>query len=274
MIFLSCSGQKSNREVDIKYREKTPVEILKIDSTFGNVEITGWSNDFIEINTKKILISGLGQDLDLMDTIFEKNDNQMNIKTKIPARVDGKIHLKINIPFILMKLYINSKDGNIVIGKYLGDVELTNNNGNIKLDFQGGILRIDAKKSEVYVNVNSFNSTDIVINNEESPVNLNIESVGKSSYLDVKSLNGDINFVISSDIDHKIMATNKGKKINFKYDIYDKTSSEGTLSFISGKRGRNFNDFTVDISNENGRINISSANAGYFTKEKAKLFSQ
>jgi hypothetical protein len=272
-IMISCTGRKNGHEVEVKYREKTPVEILKVDSTIGNIEITGWSNDFIEINTRKILNTGLVQDMNLMDTIFEKNDNQMNIKTKIPARVDGKINLKIFIPFILYKLYINSKDGNISISNYLGDVELTNNNGNINVDFQGNILRVDSKKSKLNINVNSFNSTDIVINNEEAPVNVSIESVGKSSYLDIKSVRGDINFTISRDIDHRMMITNKNRKINLKYNLYDKTSTEGTYSYITGKKGSKYNDFTIDISDEDAKINISSADSGYFIKEKSRLKS-
>ena len=274
MIFFSCTDGKNVKEVEIKYREKNPIEILKIDSTNGNVDITGWSNDFIEINTKKIILSGLTQDLDLMDTVFDKNETSMNIKTKIPARVDGKIHLDIMIPFILLKLYINSPDGNISVSNYLGDIELTNNNGNISVDFQGNILRIDAKKSRINVNINTFNSADIVINNEEALTNVYVESVGKSSYLDIKSFKADINFIIADDIDHKMMITNKDKKINMKYDLYDRTSSEGKYSFISGKKGRNYSDFTIDISNENGKIGISLAPGNFFVKEKEKMFSQ
>jgi hypothetical protein len=271
-FLISCKFNiLSNHEINIKYREKNPIEIIKIDSIQGNIDVIGWQNDFIEINTRKILESGLTQDINLMDTVFEREKNELNIKTKIPARIDGKIYLKIYVPYILSKIYINSKNGSININNFLGDIELTNKNGNINIAFQGNILRIDSYRSKINLNIKTFNSSDIVINNEEGNTKVNIENIGKSSYLDVKSLNGDVNVYIFKELDHRLSVTNKDKNVSVKYDIYDKTIISGIYEFISGKKGKHFDDFLVDITNENGKINLSIADEKYFKKELSDL---
>ena len=193
--FFSCVrfGFDENKNVNIKYREKNPIEVIKIDSMYGDIEISGWARDFIEINTNKILNSGFSQDIDLMDTLFNLNGNELQVKTKIPARVEGKINLKIYIPFILEKLYINSEKGDIYINKFIGDAEITNYKGNINYLFQGSILRVNSYKTDIICG--SYNSSDIVINNEEGTTNVNIETVAKHSFLDIKSSNGDINLL-------------------------------------------------------------------------------
>lgn len=255
-ILFSC-GNFTKKVVNIKYREKNAVETIKIDSVNGNITVVGWSKDSIEIGTKKILFSGFKTDLSLMDTLFNQIHKQLNIKTKIPARIDGRIDLLIYVPYIQTKIFIDSQKGNIKISKVLSDIEITNKNGNIDAVFQGNILRINSYKTKIKANITSYNSCDIVINNEEGATNVNVNTIGKSSYLDIKSLDGDIHLNISKEIDHQIMATNKYKKIFLKYKLLDESFTSGDYTYISGKRGKNYKNFTVDVSNNKGKIFLS-----------------
>lgn len=271
--FFSCVrfGFDENKNVNIKYREKNPIEVIKIDSMYGDIEISGWARDFIEINTNKILNSGFSQDIDLMDTLFNLNGNELQVKTKIPARVEGKINLKIYIPFILEKLYINSEKGDIYINKFIGDAEITNYKGNINYLFQGSILRVNSYKTDINLYVRSYNSSDIVINNEEGTTNVNIETVAKHSFLDIKSSNGDINLFTAFDIDHTLTVFNKNDKINLRYDIFDKILIEKEYAILNGKRGEGDN-LTIDLFNENAKINLDLANEKYLKKITNDMF--
>lgn len=268
ILFIFSCGKVdfgSKNEVNLKYREKNPIEVIKVDSLNGDTEIIGWAKDFIEINTTKILLSGFNQDLNLMDTLFSVDGNELQVKTKIPARVDGKINLKIYVPFILLKAYIYSKNGNMSINKFLGDAEIANKNGNIHVVFQGNILRIDSYKTNVDLYVKSYNSSDIVINNEEGNIKVNIETVSKYSYLDIKSLNGDVSINTSEDIEHKLIAVSKNDQISLKYNLTDLISSQKTYYLLSGQKGVNSN-LTIDIFNENGKIILDTVNEKYFKK--------
>ena len=259
VAFFSCSDNFLKRkELDIKYREKTPVESIRIDSLNGNIEIIGWSKDFIEINTKKKIISGLPTDVNLIDTVFflDEEYNELNIKTKIPARINARIDLKIYIPFILLKIYLNSQRGNININKFLGDLELVCSNGVSSIDFQGNILRINSYKSKINLNLSSYNSCDIILNNEDGEINSFIYTIGNNSYLDIKSLNTNVSLFISEEIDHKLMIKNRNKGINIKYKLDNYQTLEGTYTSVSGNYGKNYNGLTIDINNENGKTNL------------------
>ena len=189
-----------------------------------------------------------------MDTMFEVHEKELIIKIKKPVRIDGKIDLKIYIPYILLKIYIDSKQGDIIINKYLGDVEIKNIEGNINFDFQGNILRIKSYKSKININVASYNSCDMIINNEEGDIKINIDAIGKSSYLDVKSINSNINLNIVDNIDHKLFIYNENKKTNIYYDLDEKSLINEANNYLTGKKGKNYKDFILNISNINGKI--------------------
>lgn len=255
LLLISCKFLKLKPKiVNIKYREKNPIEILNIHSLDGDIDIIGWAKDLIEIDTKKTIFSGLANDLNLMDTMFEVHEKELIIKIKKPVRIDGKIDLKIYIPYILLKIYIDSKQGDIIINKYLGDVEIKNIEGNINFDFQGNILRIKSYKSKININVASYNSCDMIINNEEGDIKINIDAIGKSSYLDVKSINSNINLNIVDNIDHKLFIYNENKKTNIYYDLDEKSLINEANNYLTGKKGKNYKDFILNISNINGKI--------------------
>lgn len=260
LIFASCSKNLLfNKQINIKYREKNPLESMRVNSLKGDIEITGWSKDFVEIDTNKKIFTGLISDINLMDTVFYFDEvyKELNIKTKIPARINGRIDIKIFVPFTLLKLYVNLSEGNITINKHLGDIEITSSNGDNNIDFQGNILRINSYKTKTFLKVLSYSSSDIIINSEEGSLNSYIYSVGDASYLDIKTLNATVNLNISQDIDHKLIVKNKSKGINVKYDLEDQNSVQGTYNIFTGNYGEKYQEFIIDINSEGGVIDVS-----------------
>ncbi|HNZ26193.1 MAG TPA: hypothetical protein PK385_06580 [Spirochaetota bacterium] len=261
-IFLLTSCSKNlmfNRQVNIKYREKNPLESIRVNSLKGDVDITGWSKDFVEIDTNKKIFTGLASDINLMDTVFYFDEvyKELNIKTKIPTRINGSIDIKIFVPFTLLKLYINSGEGDVTVNKHLGDIELVSSSGNNDIDFQGNILRINSYKTKTFLKVLSYSSSDIIINSEEGSLNSYIYSVGDASYLDIATLNVTVNLSISQDIDHKLIVKNKSKGINVKYDLDDPNSIQGTYNIFTGNYGKKYQEFIIDINSEGGAIDVS-----------------
>ena len=267
-LILSCNISifKKNKSIQTKYREKNPIEILRIESLNGNIDIIGWSNDLIEIETNKIINSGFRNDINLLNTLFIKNENELCITTKIPERVKGIINLKIYIPFMLLKIYITSHKGNINITKYLGDIELKHVKGNANINFYGNILRLESEKSKINLNVRSFNSSDIIIINKDGNTKVKIGEIGSSSFIDIKSINGDIDLFISDQISCKFSAINQNK-ININFDYNEESSSKEKYNSITGIRHQNKNKCFFEISNMNGKINLKD-----FKKQKIILF--
>jgi DUF4097 and DUF4098 domain-containing protein YvlB len=268
LLFFSCkiSFFKKNKPVQTKYREKNPIEKLRIESLNGDIDLIGWSNNLIEIETNAMITSGFKNDINLLDTEFIKTGNELNITTKIPERVKGIINLKIYIPYMLLKIYINSQKGNINITKYLGDLEINQSRGNNNINFYGNILRLESDKTKINLNIKSFNSSDIIIINKEGNTKIKIDEIGQSSFMDIKSINGDIDLSISDHISCQFSVINQNRiNINFEYD--EVSSLKNKYNFIIGTKLKNINKCLFEISNLNGRINIKD-----FKKQKNILF--
>ncbi len=259
LLLISCniSFFKKNKQIQTKYREKNPIEVLKIESSIGDIDIIGWSNNIIEIEANKTINSVFKNDISLLNTIFTKNEKELSITAKIPERVKGKINFKIFVPYMLLKIYIDSQIGNIDINKYLGDIEVKQNKGNININFFGNILRLDSEKSKILLNINSFNSTDIIVINKNGNTKITTNEIGDFSFIDIKSLNGDIELLTSDHISYKFSAINQNR-ININFNYTELLSSYDKYNYISGIINQNKNNCMFDISNLNGKINLKN----------------
>lgn len=268
LLILSCkiSILQKNKPITTKYREKNPIEILKIESLNGNIDLIGWSNNLIEIETNKLITSGFKNDIKLLDTLFIKNEKELTITTKIPERVKGIINLKIYIPYMLLKIYISSQKGDINISKYLGDIEIKQIRGNANINFYGNILRLESEKSKINLNIWSFNSSDIIIINKDGNTKVKVDEIGYSSFIDIKSINGDIDFSISDETSCQFTAINQNK-ININFEFNEVSSLKNKYNYITGTKLKNKNKCLFEISNLNGKINLRD-----FKKQKNILF--
>ena len=255
LVILSCRnpfGDKNKIERN-RYREKSPIEIVHIKSINGKVEIIGWNEKIIEVETIKTVEKGFPGDIKLLDVFFKKNERELFITTKIPTRINGNIDLIIHLPFTLLKVFLNSNNGNIHIDNYLGDLELSKVNGETDIKFQGNILRINADNARLNLDINTHNSSDIVIANNKGLTNVKINTLGEDSFLDIKSNDGNIETYISENISYLFNAINKNEiKIDFEYQSQNHIN--GTYNFISGTKNKNKENITISLTNNNGLI--------------------
>jgi len=253
LILLSCFQKKS---ISIKYREKNQIDIVKINSLNGNVSITGWAKDAIEIYAKKRILSGFPTDLKNIDTKFELNDKEFIINSIIPARINGVIDLDIYLPYSILKLLINSNNGNIYITNILSDVELINNTGNIDLNFLGSFLRINAKKSNLNVIINTNESSDLIINNDNGDTSCILKSIGTNSFCDINSINGNINIILNQNLPHNLNVFYKEKMLNINYKLNNEILIKSYYNFLKGTNGNENNNINIYINSTNGNILI------------------
>lgn len=242
------------KPIETKYREKDQIDVLKVNASFGDIGIIGWSKNFIEIKSIKKLISGFPTDRYLLETNFIKNNNELTINAKIPSRVKGTINLVIYIPVTLYKVYVSSQNGIISIDKYLGDIELVNETGDININYYGSILRITTNSARIYLNIFSQNSTDIVINNENGNNYINLANTAPSSFFDINSVNGNIDLIIPENIRHNLNIITKNNNY-YSYYEFDKNSSI-TESYNYLRTNKNGYDIDINIFEINGKINI------------------
>jgi len=253
IIFPSCFFNKEGSFYVSKYREKNQVKLLSITLPRGSIEIKGWANDFIEIESNKKIKNKLSFDSRLIKLDFISNKGKLEVTVSIPERVRGSLDLKINVPYNLMKIIINTQDSNIKINDFFGDAEINSNKGLIDMDFQGSILRVVSEESTINLNINTINSSDIFIKNKTGDVNVNVSAVREDSFLDIKSLSGNIYLSINKEISHRFSLTYKNE-IDIQYKYGKIADMKGEYNYLSGFV--NNYSYKIDLSNINGKITM------------------
>ena len=240
LIFTSCINN-SNKTIETsdKYREKNLINSIDIELNKGNIQILGWSQNFIEINTKKILYSGLNNDLSFITTDINRKDYRMVIKTKIPPSIDGDIDLKIFVPYNLSFISINCSNGKININDFLGDLSIITVKTDMDINFHGSILKIDSYSSNVNLNIKNVDNVDVVIKNNNGNFVLLIDSLGGESFLDLETLSGKIDVYMNKSISHTIQLINIDGVYNFQYELENQKIIHSQHTMFSASYGKN-----------------------------------
>jgi len=241
MILLSLTSCINNFNkvtgISNKYREKNLVNSIEVELNKGNIEILGWSQNFIEIDTKKILYSGLNNDLLFITTDIDRKDYKIIIKTKIPPSINGSINLKISVPYNLSFIFINCNNGKININDFLGDLSIINVETDMDINFYGSILRIDSYSSNVNLNIKNLDNTDAIIKNDRGNLFLIIDALENKSFLDLETLSGKTNLYIDKNISHTIQLVNIDGKYDFQYEIKNQKTINSSYTMFSASYG-------------------------------------
>jgi hypothetical protein len=254
LFILSCKIFFNKQTEEEKYREKSPVNIIKLNSINGNISFDCWKEDFVEIQTLKTIFTGLSTEFNMMNTSFERKDKELSITSRIPASINGKIDLKIFAPYNVLKLIIRTKKSDVSISDFLGDIELDNSDGSNNIDFHGTVLRANLKNTKTILNVSSYNHSDMVLNDELGILKIYIKRIGVTSNLDMNLINSETFLYTSKNIHHDIFALNKGKKINIMYNILKDLKNADDNYVLKGKYGRYSDDFKIYLNANNSKI--------------------
>lgn len=265
LIFLffitSCGKISTKREIE-RYREINPLEQVTVNLNRGDVEIVGWSRDFVEIEIKRMIFSGLANDINLITIDFLKDAKNFLINGNVPARVNGSVFMRIYLPFMLLKANLNLGASNLSMTKFFGNSDIVNSEGSIFVDFYGTFLRVYSSKGAVDVNVKSSLPVDISAVTEKSDIKINISEIGRASFLDVKSSEGDILLNLFTKIEHELFATSRNKNIAINYKLNNLKVIDGEISYLSGKLGSLKSPFDyakIYLSNVAGKIIVNQA---------------
>ncbi len=253
-LFVSCENNSKNTiEVSDKYREKNLIKSIEIEGNNGTIDIEGWSQNFIEIDTRKVLYSGLNNDLSFMTTDISQKDSKLTIKTKIPPSIDGKIELKIYIPYNLSFIFINSTNGKVSINGFLGDLDIINVKSDVDINFYGTILRVDSYSSNINLNMKNAVKIDAIIKNSNGLLNLYLDSVESASYIDLDMSGAKTNFYMNNTIPHEVQLVNIGGTYDFTYKMDNQKIIHSQYTLFSAAYGKS-RDLNVYVTNNKSEI--------------------
>lgn len=196
--FISCNEKVVEK---VRYRERNPIEVIEINMKYGNIIINGWNETFIDITTEKVLEGGIKSDIALLttDITSDQENRKLILTARQPDRVDGRISFILYIPHTIETVIINTVDSNTIIKQYLGNVIYNSDYGEFYLDFYGSSANINTKKSNVYLYVNPVSSFEIMLRNNYGDTFLTLEESSGKSFIDAKSLMGNINLFLNKN---------------------------------------------------------------------------
>ena len=195
---------------------------ITVSNVAGAVEVTGWSRRQVEVTGE------LGRRVE--ELIFERDDDEVLIKVKVPRRSSGGISsdLYIKVP----------EDSSLEINTVSADIEVSDVNGELELDSVSGDISTDARGS--FVELGSV-SGDIDVEGDNqtartriSTVSGDVEAENLSGEISVESVNGDLSVVDGS------FSRVRAETVN------------GTIVY----HARLLNDGRLDMETVNGTIDI------------------
>lgn len=181
---------------------------LLIDTETGNVTITPWEKDEVEVK-----IIGNDRARERMQFSFNATENKVEVKGKRDGSgwswfSNLELNYEIKVPESF-NLEIYTAGGDIKAGGIKGTIRLKTSGGNIWTDRCIGT--IDVRTSGGNINIYSSNS---LINAKTSGGNIELEYSGQNKGIDLNTSGGDITIKVSPDIKAVVELSTSGGHVS------------------------------------------------------------
>lgn len=242
---------------------------LEVQNLNGNINITGWANDVIEIEAiKKIsdfsegILAGMikkvievtsgnpeNEKYEFENVVIEvKNDQDaIFVETKY-LKKNSKIavNYEIKVPSNIMVCIVDNSNGKISLENTFGDSNIKTSNGSIYVKNVKGIIKAYSSNGNIFVNAPGISSL------ETSNGHIEAEISEIKNDIDIKTSNGKITLNISSDINADVqLKTSNGKVSVSESEITKSHSSSNNFEGRIGTGGCHIRAVT-----NNGKIEL------------------
>lgn len=252
LILSSCEYENTKIIEKTKYRERNPIENVYINIKSGKLIITGWNENFIDINTEKVIYSGIKTDLAFLNTEITsvQKEKRLEIRAKKPDRIEGAINLTINLPYSIDLLQIETINADTEIEQSYSNIIYKGENGSTSINFKGSFMRIIKANGALHLTVDTVSPADMIINNDYGESSIEIANLSKPSYLDFKTVSGTVELDVQKHINYLLYAlSDKTPLLNLTKD------SKHTIFYNNGKlyvsKGKQ-QDLRIFIKNDSG----------------------
>ncbi len=205
------------------YGEYPPIETFKrfIDfpsgSNFsirnfdGNIEISGWEEESLEIYAEKQIVLPQGAQVSLWSRDwnkhgpkieFEYTDNDAEIKTRSPNSEgeDCVVDYFISVPHEVSLRDIVARDGDVLVRDLYGDVRVDLRSGEIEVDNFSGSLTASVREGSIRATLYDLRKTDAIrLNSQSGDITVFLEA-DASVDLDCVSPKGELFMEFDSQV--------------------------------------------------------------------------
>lgn len=229
----------------------SPGTELQIENANGDIKISQWTEDYVEVHAKKK--TNYGEEELAKVNIEVVVNGTMRIRTKyLEKNVHVSVTYAIRVPKDVVVQKVRTSNGEIEVNGTRGDVEALTSNGEIDLKNIRGAVSANTSNGEIEIK----GTTAVVkANTSNGEVRVEIHTVPEAG-TEISTSNGSIHVYIVDDLNADLMAaTSRGRvhmedlslQSRFKVASVSSTVLVGEI----GEGGRSLN-----ISTSNGEIGL------------------
>lgn len=195
-----------------------PGGLISLKNINGNVEITSWDRDEVEITAFKKVYGVSNQTAEKMlakiEIVIEQHDNELSIETVHPERGDknffswlfgGKnnsfsVQYELKVPH-RVDLNIHTTNGNVEADQISGRVRLESTNGKIIGTDITGLARCHTTNGSInFALIGIDHSDEMIFNTTNGSITLDLPQ-NYAGYIDLKTTNGHIDCDFPVEVD-------------------------------------------------------------------------
>jgi len=240
VTIVDYSGQERFSSVDAfqKSVDFPPGGNFSLSNFDGNIEISGWENEEVEVYADKIIpkpdrprIQLLHKERQTQKINFDSFENNVSIKTQALDREGANciVDYFVSVPHSINLKDILARDGIISISDIYGDVTVELRSGEINVDNFSGSLNASLVEGVIGASLYDLR--------EKDKINLNVKE-------------GDIILYLQTEVNAQIEGYFPNGEIFIEFD-FKKEPREGRISGQIGEKGA-----SISLTAMNGDIHI------------------
>ena len=227
---------------------------LHVDAISGNIAITGWSKDYIDLKYRKYAPSQ--EHLDALIVEIDEDGDELSIEREFTGSgisPRGEIDFTLSIPKeMLEELSAKTVSGKINCSNmpYTTDMELQSTSGRIETD---GARDFSAKTISGEIKFISLGD-DINIRTTSGRITGEVRSTENRGNIDIHSVSGAVRLIVPDTFEADVDIRSVSGSVDTDFPIQVTSSKRNSLEGTIGEGG-----VSVDINTTTGSIHIMKA---------------
>ena len=245
IIFYGCDFIKVSEDFYETYQVEEGT-VLEVDNRNGNINISGWDKDYVEVSAVKESWRGRS-DLENAMIKVEETDKLLMETVHLTKNIQVSVHYDIKVPDGVDVNAAKSSNGSISLDRTAGNTAAVTSNGNITIKNVEG--KVTARSSNGNIDIRGVEGLAEI---ETSNGNIKADLPRLENDLHIETSNGSITLNIAENLDADIYAKTSNGKVtlhNLEIDIIHMDEKK-----LEGRTGDG--RYRLTLTTSNGSIKL------------------
>jgi DUF4097 and DUF4098 domain-containing protein YvlB len=224
---------------------------LEVDNANGDIEISRWKEDYVEVYAKKRTNHGQ-EELDkaridvVVDDLFRVRTKYLEKNTRV------SVHYVIRVPSNVVVDLVKTSNGRIELDGTRGDTEVVTSNGHVNLKDVAGTVRVRTCNGKIEI---KGKTAVREANTSNGSIRIDLHSIPEDGS-EIVTSNGSIDLYVDVELNADLRGTTSLGKISIRDLALESrfTAATESSTLIMGKIGEGGR--LIGVSTSNGEIRL------------------